>query len=254
MEPIVEGIASPSGNNPVKIPNEDCRLSELDDLNLFFINRMSGYDRVDNGIRVVYGLNNSFYDRRYRSVSVFVGKSQRLNNRSVDLFGDYRKSSDLVIRSRLITAPWFKVHYRGRLDHKNYHPKLTEIGTNIGKPLLQLNTNYVFVKKTETLLNQDIHQLNWQLLSKVNDHWSLGFTQSRNLIKHQRANLAHMLNVSYENDCFKVTAGVYKTGYRDRDIRPDSGFLVQFNFKNLGTIQPLSTGSVPNISFRNLGV
>jgi len=65
--------------------------------------------------------------------------------------------------------------------------------------------------------------------------------ETRNLKRHQRGALSHTVSTLYHDECFRMTLSAFKTRSSDRDIRPNSGFIVQFDFKNLGSIDPLGT-------------
>ena len=55
ITPRVQLVASPRAVNN-GIPNEDSRSIELEDINLFDLNRFPGFDRWEGGSRVTYGL------------------------------------------------------------------------------------------------------------------------------------------------------------------------------------------------------
>src|SRR3546814_2796352 len=54
LTPRVQIVATPPIEN-LDIPNEDARAFDLEDGNLFAINRFNGYDRFEDGARVTYG-------------------------------------------------------------------------------------------------------------------------------------------------------------------------------------------------------
>ena len=56
LTPRVQLVASPTIRN-LDIPNEDARAIDLEDSNLFALNRFPGYDRVEDGVRVTYGVD-----------------------------------------------------------------------------------------------------------------------------------------------------------------------------------------------------
>jgi LPS-assembly protein len=62
VEPIVLGVAQTNGHNPDTISNEDSRLIELSDTNLFSIDRVPGLDLYDSGSRIAYGVRSHYYD------------------------------------------------------------------------------------------------------------------------------------------------------------------------------------------------
>ncbi len=63
------------------IPNEDARSVDLEDSNLFALNRFPGYDRWEDGSRITYGVEWSL-DRPNVSINTIIGQSYRLNNRA----------------------------------------------------------------------------------------------------------------------------------------------------------------------------
>ena len=54
LTPRLQFVASPPTEN-MDIPNEDARSVDLEDSNLFALNRFPGYDRWEDGVRVTYG-------------------------------------------------------------------------------------------------------------------------------------------------------------------------------------------------------
>src|SRR3546814_7362420 len=68
---------APSDVNPDRIPNEDSSNLEFDDFNLFETNRFPGYDRIEGGQRVTYGLRGAIYGLDGGKVEAFLGQSVR---------------------------------------------------------------------------------------------------------------------------------------------------------------------------------
>ena len=56
LTPRVQLVLTPPTRN-LSIPNEDARAVDLEDSNLFALNRFPGYDRWEDGSRVTYGSN-----------------------------------------------------------------------------------------------------------------------------------------------------------------------------------------------------
>src|SRR5690606_8001573 len=59
LTPRVQLVASPQIRN-LDVPNEDARAIDLEDSNLFALNRFPGYDRIEDGVRFTYGLDWQF--------------------------------------------------------------------------------------------------------------------------------------------------------------------------------------------------
>src|SRR3546814_14244691 len=91
---------APSDVNPDRIPNEDSSNLEFDDFNLFETNRFPGYDRIEGGQRVTYGLRGAIYGLDGGKVEAFLG--QRVRHGDDDDFaagsGPDRPRSDTVGR------------------------------------------------------------------------------------------------------------------------------------------------------------
>ena len=77
VEPIVGAYAAPAGGNRRRIPNEDSLGFELHDTDLFRPDRLAGYDLLDTGQRVDYGLKLGLYDKAGGNYRLLIGQSYR---------------------------------------------------------------------------------------------------------------------------------------------------------------------------------
>ena len=75
LVPRVQLVLTPPTPN-LDIPNEDARSVDLEDSNLFALNRFPGYDRWEDASRVTYGLDWSL-DRNNVSIDSTIGQSYR---------------------------------------------------------------------------------------------------------------------------------------------------------------------------------
>ena len=66
LVPRVQLVLTPPTSN-IDIPNEDARSIDLEDSNLFVLNRFPGYDRWEDASRVTYGFDWSLERRNCRS-------------------------------------------------------------------------------------------------------------------------------------------------------------------------------------------
>ncbi len=78
VEPIVQFIARPNESNIGRTPNEDAQSLVFDDTNLFQSNKFSGWDRVEGGGRMNYGLNLTHRFNNGSTVNVMFGQSLHL--------------------------------------------------------------------------------------------------------------------------------------------------------------------------------
>ena len=247
LEPRGLLAVAPQKINRRRLPNEDSRFFTLDDTSLFLPNRFDGIDRIDDGKRIAYGADNHLNFGNKQKASMFFGQSYRLDNKSVAGFkqGESRRGSDYITRALYSPREWFVIFARSAFLQKTLKSRYSEIGSCIGKPKLQLDVAYTHAKRGLNASETMVSQLSWQLSSKLQDNCSLSFSQIRNLKRFKKGILATFAGIKYEDDCFKSSLNLYRSHYSDRDIKPDTGFMLQFNLKNLGTFTPVSTATYP---------
>ncbi len=78
--PRMQVVATPDIRN-LAVPNEDARAIDLEDSNLFALNRFPGYDRIEDGTRVTYGFDWQLTRPGWR-VKTTLGQSYRLEQGS----------------------------------------------------------------------------------------------------------------------------------------------------------------------------
>ena len=117
IEPIAGVYAAPSGGNQRKIPDEDSLSFQYDDTDLFRPDRLAGYDILDTGQRVDYGLKLGLYDNTGGSYRALVGQSYRAQTnpflplgsgaekRLSDVVGPRRAVAQLLSRPDLSLPP-----------------------------------------------------------------------------------------------------------------------------------------------------
>ncbi len=81
IEPVVMAVVAPDTGNYSRIPNQDSQAFEFDDTDLFVPNRFTGYDLVDTGQRVDYGLRGGIYADNGASMRFLVGPKLRVPDR-----------------------------------------------------------------------------------------------------------------------------------------------------------------------------
>ncbi|MFA7429042.1 MAG: LPS assembly protein LptD, partial [Rhodospirillaceae bacterium] len=139
FEPIVMGVISPRGQNSDKIPNEDSIDFEFDDTNLFSSNRFTGWDRVEGGARVNYGLKWAAYGRAFGHVETLFGQTFHATKQDVfsESSGLRDTFSDYVGRVLVNPGPNLNLMYRFRLDKESFEPRRNEFSAIVGPPTLR---------------------------------------------------------------------------------------------------------------------
>ena len=235
VEPLVMITATPNGQNPKNIPDEDSTVYEADDTNLFSEDRLPGGDRVESGQRIAYGVRLGAYGRGNGRTTAFVGQSYRfgtddeLNDNSL-IEEDF---SDIVGRIDVHPNEYADIQYRFAFSpDKAFEPQRTEVLFGLGPEAYRLSGSYSFVRATSQFEEREELSLSFQ--SKITDHWSLRLTTLRDLAAGQA--LRHRGIIRYEDECFTFDVIGTRSFFRDEDVEPSDSLLFRIRFKNLGEV------------------
>lgn len=133
LTPHVQLAASPRTAN-IDIPNEDARAVDLEDSNLFALNRFPGYDRWEDGTRLTYGLDWAL-DAPGWAVTANVGQSYRFSSKPTifpDGTGLTSQVSDIVGRTTVKYRDFVSLSHRYRIDKDNLALRRNEIDLTVG--------------------------------------------------------------------------------------------------------------------------
>ena len=133
VTPRVQIVASPRVSN-LALPNEDSRAVDLDDANLFALNRFAGYDRWEDSTRATYGVEYAL-DLPGLRFDAVVGQSYRLTQRPSilpDGTGLSDRFSDITGRSELRFHDTISVVHRYRLDKDTLAFRRNEVDATVG--------------------------------------------------------------------------------------------------------------------------
>lgn len=247
VTPRVQIVATPPIRN-MTIPNEDSRAFDLEDTNIFSLNRFPGYDRYEENARVTYGLEWA-YDRPSLSVSALVAQSYRLDNSPVlfpDGTGLTDRFSDVVGRLRAAYGDSLRLTYRFRLDKDNLAVRRNEVDLTVGSRRTYATIGYL-------RLNRDISQFAEDLADREEiragarvafaRYWSafgsaiVDLTGPRDdpaSLSNGFSPVRHRLGLAYEDEC--VTFGLtWRRDYENvGDARRGNSFMLRLAFRNLG--------------------
>ncbi|GAC1580448.1 MAG: LPS-assembly protein LptD [Sphingomicrobium sp.] len=230
------------------IPNEDSRSIDLDDTNLFAINRFSGYDRWEDGSRVTYGVEYTLERPRF-SINTVIGQSYRLT-RSPSLFpegtGLTDRFSDIVGRTRIRYGRFIDISHRFRVDKSSFAVRRNELDLTVGSDQTYLQVGYLLLNRNIDPAIEDLRDKEEVRVAgrvKFKRYWSLFGATVIDLTNSSQDPLSlangfepvrHRLGVDYEDDC--LTFGVqWRRDYeRIGTFRKGSTFALHFALKNLG--------------------
>lgn len=247
LTPRVQIVATPPLKN-LDIPNEDSRAFDLEDSNLFAINRFNGYDRFEDGARITYGVEWN-YSRPGFNINSVVGQSYRLSDKP-SLFPDGTgltdRTSDIVGRTTIAYRDFLRFTHRFRLDKDDLAIRRNEFDATIGSRSTYAVIGYSRLNRDILLLGEDLQDREEVRVGgrvKVAQHWSMFGSAIVDLTKQADAPLStadgfepirHRLGVAYDDDCLSI-ALTWRRDYADTgDARRGNSFSFRIAFRNLG--------------------
>nr|WP_232308222.1 LPS assembly protein LptD [Tsuneonella dongtanensis] len=245
--PRVQLVATPPIRN-LAVPNEDARAIDLEDSNLFALNRFPGYDRIEDGPRVTYGLDWELTRPNWR-INTTIGQSVRLNNRATilpDGTGLSERVSDFVGRTDVRFKDFVKFTHRFRLDKDNLAVRRNEIDATVGSSRTYLEVGYLRLNRDISTTIEDLRDREeLRLAGRVAfaRYWSLFGSGVFNLTDRAEDPtftadgfdpIRTRLGVAYQDDCLEIGA-TWRRDYLDQgDARRGNTFQFYFALRNLG--------------------
>lgn len=235
IEPVVMGVTAPTAGNFNHIPNGDSQAFEFSDADLFVPNRFSGFDLVDTGSRVDYGLRGGIYADNGTAVRFVVGQSYAFQDNPEFLPGSglTTRLSDVVGRVTVTPFDALNLIYRFRLAENDFAMRVQEIAAQIGPPRVNVRLSYAQLSPLASFPEQVARkEAGITLAFGINDYWSADIQEV-----HDFSNSVDILTgvgVTYRDECLSFTAAVGRTGIEIGDVKPGVSVLFTFVFKNLG--------------------
>jgi LPS-assembly protein len=274
IEPVAGIYAGPSSGNNRQIPNEDSLGYEFRDSDLFRADRLAGYDLLDTGQRVDYGLKLGLYDKDGGNYRMLIGQSYRAETNPFmpPGSGAEQRLSDVVGRITLSPISYLDLIYRFRFDKSTLDNRTQEIGLGVGPQNLRVGLNYLLeppqqqnqvvtnLTTGQSILLGKREQASVSVTAKLTRYWSLAgsetvnLTNSTNLIngvptpQSSSASLYASVSAIYQDECMAFIGTVTQSGIHSGDVTPGVSVLFSVVFKNLGEIG----GTVASIAGNSL--
>jgi LPS-assembly protein len=247
LTPRVQIVASPPTRN-LSIPNEDARAVDLEDSNLFALNRFPGYDRWEDGSRITYGTEWA-YDRPRFAFRTIVGQSYRLTDKP-SIFpvgtGLSGRFSDIVGRSTLQYGEFVSLAHRFRLDKRNFQIRRNEVDLTLGSRRTYVTAAYLRLNRDIDTAIEDLRDREEVRLGarvQFSRYWSAFGSTVVDLTGQQEdatsladgfSPVRHRLGLLYDDGCLELGA-TWRRDYKQiGDARRGNTFLLRVALKNLG--------------------
>ncbi|HWI87230.1 MAG TPA: LPS assembly protein LptD [Sphingomonas sp.] len=245
--PRVQLVAQPHVKNLI-LPDEDSRAVDLEDSNLFALNRLSGYDRWEDSSRVTYG-GEWNYARPKLDIRTIVGQSYRLGNEPIVLppgTGLSDRFSDFVGRVTVRYGNFLEITERFRLDKDNLAVRRNEIDATLGGRSTYVEIGYLKLNRNIDTSIEDLRdrsEIRVGARVKLARYWSLfGSTvidlTSKSDDPTSTADgyepVRQRLGLLYENECLSLGVTWRKDYDPTGDARRGSTFSLRLALKNIG--------------------
>jgi LPS-assembly protein len=247
LTPRAQLVASPPIRN-LAIPNEDARAIDLEDSNLFALNRFPGYDRVEDGARFTYGLDWQANFPGWR-VSATIGQSYRLTDKPA-LFpegtGLSEEFSDFVGRTQVRYRDFIRFTHRFRLDKDDFAVRRNEIDAAIGSDRTYLEVGYLRLDRDVDLNFEDLQDREEvRVAGRVafSRFWSVFGSavvnltdreEDQNLTSDGFEPLRTRLGIAYADDCLEFGVTWRRDFVAVADAESGNSVRLYFTLRNLG--------------------
>jgi len=247
LTPRIQFVASPPTEN-LDIPNEDARSVDLEDSNLFALNRFPGYDRWEDGVRVTYGVDWEL-ELPGISVTANIGQSYRLNNRASILpqgTGLSDRFSDIVGRTTVQIGRLLTLVHRFRLDKDSFAPRRNEIDATIGGRRTYATIGYLRLNRNIDPSIEDLRdreEIRFGGRISFARYWSIFGSTVVDLTDRKEDPLSladgfepvrHRLGILYNDDCIELGLTWRRDYETSGDARRGNTFLIRVALRNLG--------------------
>jgi LPS-assembly protein len=244
--PRVQLVLTPRTPN-MDIPNEDARSIDLEDSNLFALNRFPGYDRWEDASRVTYGADWSL-ELPNIFISSTVGQSYRFANPSAifpEGTGLTGRFSDVVGRTRVRYGRFIDFTHRFRVDKDNLAVRRNEIDLTVGSEQTYARIGYLRLNRnTDPSIEdlRDTEELRLEGRVLFHRYWSIFGTAIVDLTDKNEDPFSvadgwqpvrHRLGVQYSDECLELGLTWRRDYEQIGSFRKGSTFVLHLALKGL---------------------
>ena len=247
ITPRLQIVASPKIEN-LAVPNEDARAVDLEDSNLFALNRFPGYDRFEDSTRFTWGVDYALYLPGF-SLDANIGQSYRISSRPTlfpDGTGLTDRVSDIVGRTVVRFRDFVSFTHRYRIDKDGFAFRRNEVDMTLGSRSTYLQLGYLRLNRNigpalEDLQDREEARIGARV--QIARFWSVSGSALIDLTDRYEDNLSladgfepvrHRLGITYEDDCLRLGL-TWKRDYETTgDAQRGNSYLLTLAFKNLG--------------------
>ncbi|MFM9977638.1 MAG: LPS-assembly protein LptD [Sphingomonadaceae bacterium] len=247
LTPRFQLVGSPETRN-LQIPNEDARSVDLEDSNLFALNRFPGYDRWEDGTRATVGLDWNFIAPGW-SVDANIGQSFRLTNKRTlfpDGTGLTDRFSDIVGRTTVRFRNFVSVTHRFRLDKDKLQLRRNEIDATVGSAATYATIGYLKLNRNIGPQLEDLRdreevraggRVQISRFISMFGAFTIDLTDRAEdplSVADGYAPIRHRLGIAYTDECLDIGLTWRRDYETTGDARRGNSYLLRVAFRGLG--------------------
>lgn len=233
VEPVAQILWSPRGNDD-DIPNEDSRLIEFDEGNLYSDNRFPGWDARETGLRANLGVTWTRIDPTGWALGMTAGRVFRDDSdsqfaESSPLAGS---RSDWLVAAHYDSSDGLAVVNRALFDD-SFNFSRNELRVGWLREDLQVSAGHLWINSDDGESREaDTSELTADIGWQIAQGW-WGNAETRYDFVADRAQKA-ALDVTYQNECVSVEFGLSRRFTDSDTVRPETSFDLSVRLAGFG--------------------
>lgn len=233
VEPVVQLLWSPRSDED-RVPNEDSRLIEFDEGNLFDVNRFPGWDAREHGLRANVGVTWTRLDPTGWSLAVTGGRVFREDPDTA--FGPDSpltgRRSDWLLAAHYDSGQGLAVANRALFDD-NFNFSRNELRMGWLRPGLQLSAGYLWIDSDRGESRAfDVSEMTMNAGWQMAPGW-WGSAETRYDFNADRMQKA-ALGVQFRNECVTVDMGVSRRFTASNSLNAQTDFDLSLRLGGFG--------------------
>jgi LPS-assembly protein len=245
IEPIVQLVAAPNSMNYLHsvVPNEDALDTDFTDANLFALNRHSGIDRLEGGMRANVALHAAWTFQGGSVLDGMVGQSYRTRADSSFQQGTglNKATSDIVSHVSFSPNQYVDLTSRQRFDRRTFNVTFADAVVAAGPSWLRMTAGYLYSStnpyfyydtpptgvlpgppRNEVSLGANTHFGRWRLSGDARQD-----VRTRKLVSVS-------VGGGYEDECFIFDLRFFRRYTSIANDHGDTAVLFQITLKTVG--------------------
>ena len=225
---LASGITAGTAN----LVNQDSLTLDLGESNLFQLNKFTGFDRWEEGLRANYDARVSALWGRDAKATLFLGQSLRDNTDFLpEESGLASKRSDYVVEASYEPDRRWKLGTQVRLDEDDFETQRLAVNAQYRGEFIRASAEYINFSNDFSRRGPQ-EEMDASLEWWVRENWSIGYGAKIDMDEGEFRR--QYLSLGYEDCCTAVRLVYQDNNVSDRALGPSESIVLRFSLKSLG--------------------